>query len=118
MYELTEQGAELEPILIELGRWGRHRPMPSDDAKMSADAFILALKTTFDPIAAGDLQASVDLRLDDDRFTVRSRRVASPSRARAPRTRMRRSTRIWTPSATSRSAAAASMTPRRRAPSA
>ena len=70
VYELTERGAELEPILIELGRWGRHRPMPSDDAKMSADAFVLALKTTFDPIAAGDLQASLDLRLDDDRFKV------------------------------------------------
>jgi len=37
---------------------------------MSADAFVLALKATFDPRAAGDLEASVDLRLEDDAFKV------------------------------------------------
>jgi DNA-binding HxlR family transcriptional regulator/putative sterol carrier protein len=69
VYELTERGSELEPILIELGRWGRHGAVPTD-ATMSADAFVLALKTTFDPSAAGDLEASVGLRLDDDAFKV------------------------------------------------
>jgi DNA-binding HxlR family transcriptional regulator len=70
VYELTEQGAELEPILIALGRWGRHRPMASQ-APLSIDALMLALKTTFDPGAVGDLEASVDVRLEDDRFEVR-----------------------------------------------
>src|SRR3954447_14492547 len=28
VYELTEEGAAIEPILVELGRWGRHRPLP------------------------------------------------------------------------------------------
>jgi DNA-binding HxlR family transcriptional regulator len=64
-YELTERGAALEPILVELGRWGRERPVP-DDASFSVDAFVLALKTTF----AGDVETSVDLRLEDDRFAV------------------------------------------------
>ena len=69
VYELTQQGSELEPILIELGRWGRHRPIAAT-AELSVDALVVALKTTFDPAAAGDLEASVDLRLEDDRFMV------------------------------------------------
>jgi len=69
VYELTERGSELEPILVALGRWGRHRAMATD-AELSVDALMLALKTTFDPATAGDLEATVDLRLDDDRFEV------------------------------------------------
>jgi DNA-binding HxlR family transcriptional regulator len=68
-YELTERGAALEPILVELGRWGRDRPMEST-AELSVDALMLALKTTFDPGAAGDLKASLDLRVDDDALDV------------------------------------------------
>lgn len=69
VYELTEQGSELEPILVALGRWGRHRPVETE-APLSIDALMLALKTTFDAEAAGDLEASFDVRLDDDRFEV------------------------------------------------
>src|SRR5215208_6040304 len=38
VYDLTERGAALEPILVELGRWGRHREAPPD-AAFSIDAF-------------------------------------------------------------------------------
>jgi DNA-binding HxlR family transcriptional regulator len=69
VYELTEQGSELEPVLIALGRWGRDRPMTAE-AELSVDALVLALKTTFDPVAAGDLEASLDLHVDDDQFEV------------------------------------------------
>jgi alkyl sulfatase BDS1-like metallo-beta-lactamase superfamily hydrolase len=31
---------------------------------------MLALKTTFDPVAAGDLDATIDLRVDDDELEV------------------------------------------------
>ena len=68
-YELTERGAELEPVLVALGRWGRNEPMTAD-AELSVDALVLALKTTFDPAAAGDLEATLDLQVDDDRFEV------------------------------------------------
>jgi alkyl sulfatase BDS1-like metallo-beta-lactamase superfamily hydrolase len=37
---------------------------------LSVDALMLALKTTFDPAVAGDLETTVDLRLEDDRFEV------------------------------------------------
>jgi DNA-binding HxlR family transcriptional regulator len=68
-YELTERGAELEPVLVALGRWGRNEAMTAD-AELSVDALVLALKTTFDPAAAGDLEATLDLQVDDDRLEV------------------------------------------------
>lgn len=69
VYELTEEGAALEPILVELGRWGRRRPQEAE-GPMSPDSLLLALRTTFDPAAAGGLTVEVDLYLDDDRVSV------------------------------------------------
>jgi DNA-binding HxlR family transcriptional regulator len=66
-YELTEPGRELEPAVVQLARWGSRAPI-SSNAELSADALVLALRTTFDPAAAGDLRASYELRLGDDRF--------------------------------------------------
>jgi len=37
---------------------------------MSVDALLLALRTTFDPAAAGDLITEVELQLDGDTVTV------------------------------------------------
>jgi DNA-binding HxlR family transcriptional regulator len=68
-YELTEQGSELEPVLVALGHWGRNRPMMAE-TELSVDALVLALKTTFDPAAAGDLEASLDLHVNDDRLEL------------------------------------------------
>jgi DNA-binding HxlR family transcriptional regulator len=67
VYELTERGSELEPAIVHLARWGSRAPIASD-GKRSADALVLALRTTFDPAAAGDLHASYELRMGDDRF--------------------------------------------------
>lgn len=69
VYELTEDGAALEPVLIALGRWGRHRPLTAT-GPMSVDALLLALRTTFDPAVAGDLAIEVDLRIADDRVAL------------------------------------------------
>ena len=69
VYELTDEGSALEPVLVALGRWGRGRPATSD-AELSVDALMLALQTTFDAAAAGDLEASLDLQVDDDRLAV------------------------------------------------
>lgn len=69
VYELTDEGAQLEPVLVALGNWGRLRPM-GDDATFSTDALLLALRTTFDAEAAGDLELTVDLHLPDDRVAL------------------------------------------------
>lgn len=67
VYELTERGYALEPVLLALGEWGSRAPLDST-AELSLDALILALKTTFDPRAAAGLHARYELRLGDDRF--------------------------------------------------
>ena len=70
VYELTEWGHELESVLIALGRWGARAPAPPADACMSLDAHIVSLQTLFDPELAGDFEATIELRLGDDRFRI------------------------------------------------
>lgn len=71
VYELTASGRALEPALVALGRWGGvYAPPPSDDMCMSLDAYIVSLRTLFDPLLAGDFAARVELRLGDERFRV------------------------------------------------
>lgn len=71
VYELTPSGRALEPVLVELGRWGgAYAPPPSDDMCMSADSYALSLRTLFDPARAGDFAARVELRLGEDRLRV------------------------------------------------
>lgn len=69
LYELTDWGRELHPILLQLGRWGaraQHRPR----AELGVDALMLALESTFVPQAAAGLRASYELRLGEERFSV------------------------------------------------
>ncbi len=68
VYELTEWGQELEPVITELGRWGARSPFRPRDAGMSTDAFVLALRTMFAPRAAGRLSASYELGLGEESF--------------------------------------------------
>jgi DNA-binding HxlR family transcriptional regulator len=65
VYELTERGAALEPVLLELGRWGSRTSLKSG-AELSVDALMLALKTTFVPGEDFDCE----LRFGDDVFHV------------------------------------------------
>jgi DNA-binding HxlR family transcriptional regulator len=87
VYELTDWGRELEPLVIGLGRWGSRAPFPGGDADLGTDAFVIALKTLFDPAAAGGLDATFELRLADDvfRLAVRDRELtAARGAAEAP----------------------------------
>jgi DNA-binding HxlR family transcriptional regulator len=70
VYELTEWGYELEPVLNHLGRWGSRSPSLRHDAPMSFDSKVLALTAFFDPRAAGDFAARLQLRLGDDDVRV------------------------------------------------
>src|SRR5256714_1443998 len=71
VYELTEWGRELEPAVLALGRWGSRAPFPPADARLGVDAFVLALRTLFDPGAAEDVQVTYALRLGDQAFRLR-----------------------------------------------
>jgi DNA-binding HxlR family transcriptional regulator len=71
VYELTARGRQLEPVLIELGRWGSRAPFPAGDATIGPDSLILALETLFSPAAAGGLSGSYVLRLSGQEFLAR-----------------------------------------------
>ena len=68
VYELTAWGHELEEVLIALGRWGARAPGPPAEACMSFDSHILSLLTLFDGELAGDLETTLELRLDGRPF--------------------------------------------------
>ncbi len=68
VYELTEWGLELEPVLDALGRWGARAPLAPPEVGMSFDAHILSLRTLFDPSLAEGFRATLELRLGEERF--------------------------------------------------
>ena len=68
VYELTDWGMELEPVIVRLGRWGARSPSKPRDANLGVDSLILSFRTMFDPGAADGLKASYELRLGEDRF--------------------------------------------------
>jgi len=68
VYELTEWGLELEPVIEALGRWGARAPLAPPDVGMSLDAHILSLRALFDSDLAEGLEVTLELRLGEDRF--------------------------------------------------
>lgn len=71
VYELTDWGRELEPVLVELGRWGRRSPFRDLEAHISSDAVMLALRDDFTPPAGDDLAGTFAIRFGEDHFVVR-----------------------------------------------
>lgn len=69
VYELTEAGYELEDVVLALARWGSRAPLVPR-ATLTADALVLAMRTTFDVAAAGGLRACVALHMGADRFVA------------------------------------------------
>jgi alkyl sulfatase BDS1-like metallo-beta-lactamase superfamily hydrolase len=53
-------------VLVALARWGSRAPLPDGDAGLSVDALALALRTTFDPAAAGALRLRATVGFGDD----------------------------------------------------
>jgi DNA-binding HxlR family transcriptional regulator len=68
VYSLTDRGAELEPVLIALGRWGSQVPLPPAPADLSPDALAVALKTMYRP---GRARRTYQLGLGEHRFCIR-----------------------------------------------
>lgn len=69
LYELTDRGRELHPILLRFSRWGAHSSHRPAGA-LSVDALMVALEATFVPEKAAELSASYELRLGEERFSV------------------------------------------------
>jgi len=73
VYELTDRGRDLEPIVLALGRWGSRAPFPPGAVPLGVDAMMLALQTLFDPSAAAGLNASYEVRLGEHQFLAQVR---------------------------------------------
>ena len=68
VYELTDWGKDLEPVIIRLGRWGVRSPLKPRDAEIGVDSLILSFRTMFDPRAAEGIEANYEIRFGEDRF--------------------------------------------------
>lgn len=65
-YELTEYGAELEDVVLRLGRWGaRTLGEPGPEDIVTADGEVLALRATFRPEGAVGVRAGYQVRVAD-----------------------------------------------------
>jgi DNA-binding HxlR family transcriptional regulator len=71
VYELTEWGADLEPIVTQLGRWGSRSASLNPAADSSVDSLVLSLRALFNPQAAQGFSATIGLRLSGNEFTVK-----------------------------------------------
>ena len=76
VYELTEWGAQLEPVVIALGRWAARSPF-LPQGHLNVDSLILSFRTMFNAHAAGDFSGVIALKIDGEEFhaTIRHRRM-------------------------------------------
>ncbi len=65
VYELTEWGAELEPVILQLGRWGARSPFANPQLPLSFDSMALSMRTMFDPAAAKGFKATLEIRFGE-----------------------------------------------------
>jgi DNA-binding HxlR family transcriptional regulator len=70
VYELTEWGRELEPIVTQLGAWGARSPIPPESREIGPDSIVLALNSLFDAGAAAELSGVYNLRIGGESFRV------------------------------------------------
>jgi DNA-binding HxlR family transcriptional regulator len=71
VYELTDWGRELEPIVLALGGWGLRVPLPATPTTLSATSILLFLRGSAHPDPQAP-PATYRLELDDQVWTVRT----------------------------------------------
>lgn len=71
VYELTDWGKEIEPIVLGLAHWGARSPLFHRGAPIGADAFMLSLKAMFSPAYGTLFDKVVQLAFADETFHVR-----------------------------------------------
>jgi len=70
IYELTEWGLELEPVIKELGRWAARSPF-KPEAGLNVDSLILSFRNDVRFAGCRGFNANVELRFGEDRFHAR-----------------------------------------------
>jgi DNA-binding HxlR family transcriptional regulator len=63
VYELTDWGLELEPVIVAVGRWAARSPYLRKGRPFSVNSSVLSLRAMFSPERARDFEARIGLRL-------------------------------------------------------
>ena len=69
VYELTERGRALEPVLLEMARWGRSL-LPAEPQDLHPGWVAFALKIAFDASGAQDVELTCELCVDGQSYVV------------------------------------------------
>lgn len=69
LYELTDWGRALEPLLLHLGRWGS-RTATAPDGLLGIDSILLSIKAGFDPAQAARPHDVYELHIDADTYFI------------------------------------------------
>ena len=86
VYELTDRGRALEPVLHALGRWGSAVEFDDAPPPLSPDAAVVAMQTMYEP-GSGSPPGAIALRLGTHDFELRpgpQRLAAAAGRSAAP----------------------------------
>lgn len=70
VYELTDWGKELEPVIIQMGRWAVQAPCFPQGMAMSPTSLMLSFRAMFIPQQAVGFQARYEIRLGDEVFQL------------------------------------------------
>jgi DNA-binding HxlR family transcriptional regulator len=70
VYQLTQWGAELEPVFEALARWGMRSPVVKREGRLTADSVMLAVRSFFRPTDQ-PFTATYEFRLDADVYRLR-----------------------------------------------
>jgi len=86
VYQLTDWGLELEPIIRDIGRWAARSPHLPQGRPLSVNSFVLSLRTMFDPVTAAGFQARIGLQLGEQNFLaeISEGRLLLPAGVAAP----------------------------------
>jgi DNA-binding HxlR family transcriptional regulator len=73
VYEATTMGQALEPMLLELGKWGSQflPPTPEGATVLYVGSYALTLKTSFRPEQAQGVDETYELHIDNEVLQVR-----------------------------------------------
>src|SRR5262245_53671207 len=70
VYDLTQWGKDLEPLIREFGRWAARSPIFPQGRPMSVNSIILSFRTMFSGAAAKGFKARIGLILSEHEFTA------------------------------------------------
>src|ERR1700712_415501 len=71
VYQLTDWGRELEPVMQVLGRWAARSPTHDRAQHFGVTSLVLSLRTNFDPTLAVGVTTTFELRFGEDVFVAR-----------------------------------------------